>query len=807
MRRRSFVEGVLGGLASLSSPFGLEGNSGRSAVVKDAAGDASGANQVAQHDIVYLNPAANGEEGLPIGNGDLAAMLWMPPGGLELAINKSNLWDDQPQGYPADWHWNAAWDEKSTSLVSGAHLVIRNGTPLIDPLYLDDFQARLRIYEAMASVDSASPLGKVQAAAWGSAEAEVLVVNYNEQAAQTVSREIELSRWGSRRFFHWYSQYDAGATGTGLDGTQAGADQEHVWIEQKLREISFAVVARFVEADFKTEVRNSHVAVIVTERAAQLRGQVYVAIVTSEEDASPLRAARRKVDDAVAKGYEALLTRHCERWATFWAKSYIQIPEDYLENLYYFSLYQLAASSQGSYPPPFCGGLWTPNHDVRRWGHYFHWDQQQQYWPAHASNHPELALPYLAYRFSGLPEAEKDARELYKRGGGAFYSDVANRRGQQILVGETVIHNITPGTQIAMDFWRNYLYTQDREFLRLRAYPVMKACAQFYLETLEKDAGGTYHVPESTGYENHILQRDAISDLASIRQSFAACIQASEILNADLELRKRWNEVLKNLVDFHILEDAEDEDGRKLPKVFSSGIPLEDSYSGPDKYWNTKIKRSIKKGERAFNISFFCELAPVFPSGVIGLGERGSELFEAARNTVRELDHGPFFNATPTIASARLGMGEHALRTLTLLVENWQLFPQGFFADHLPDYSANRWEVNRVAVIRDGKRTEQRAELPNRWFDRPTFEPSGALMTTLNEMLLQSHDGVIRLFPAMPESWKDAAFRLAAVGGFVVTGERRGGEIQPFTVESASGGLCRAENPWPRDHVSVRELS
>jgi hypothetical protein len=229
--------------------------------------------------------------------------------------------------------------------------------------------------------------------------------------------------------------------------------------------------------------------------------------------------------------------------------------------------------------------------------------------------------------------------------------------------------------------------------------------------------------------------------------------------------------------------------------------------SGPDANANSKKERSIAKGERTFNISFLCELAPVFPSGIVGLGERGSERFDAAKNTVRELDHGPLFNCTPTIAGARLGMGEHALKTLTLMVENWQLFPQGFFVDTPPNYTANLWEVNQAAIIQNGQRSAQFAELPNRWFDLPTFEPSGSLMTTLNEMLMQSHDGVIRLFPALPESWKDAAFRLAAVGAFVVTAERRGGETLPFTVGSARGGRCRMENPWPGAPLSVRDLS
>src|SRR6266852_8279862 len=105
-----------------------------------------------------------------------------------------------------------------------------------------------------------------------------------------------------------------------------------------------------------------------------------------------------------------------------------------------------------------------------------------------------------------------------------------------------------------MDFWRNYLYTQDHEFLRAQAYPVIKATAQFYLEILEHGDDGKYHMPRSTGYENHLEQRDTISDLATIRQHFPACIRASEILDVDADLRPRLAGVVKNLAAFTVLE-------------------------------------------------------------------------------------------------------------------------------------------------------------------------------------------------------------------------------------------------------------
>ena len=88
-----------------------------------------------------------------------------------------------------------------------------------------------------------------------------------------------------------------------------------------------------------------------------------------------------------------------------------------------------------------------------------------------------------------------------------------------------------------------------------------------------------------------------------------------------------------------------------------------------------------RKGERQFNISFYVENAPVFPSGVIGLGQRGTELFQVAINTFRSLGNGPAWNSLPVISAARLGCGDDFLRLMSNMVRRYQLAPQGYFAE------------------------------------------------------------------------------------------------------------------------------
>ena len=65
-------------------------------------------------------------------------------------------------------------------------------------------------------------------------------------------------------------------------------------------------------------------------------------------------------------------------------------------------------------------------------------------------------------------------------------------------------------------------------------------------------------------------------------------------------------------------------------------------------------------------------------------------------------------------------------------------------------------------------------------------------------MLLQSHTGVVRVFPAVPDSWPDASFdSLRAEGAFLVSASRKAGKVVEVRIRSEKGGRLRLENPFP----------
>ena len=132
---------------------------------------------------------------------------------------------------------------------------------------------------------------------------------------------------------------------------------------------------------------------------------------------------------------------------------------------------------------------------------------------------------------------------------------------------------------------------------------------------------------------------------------------------------------------------------------------------------------------------------------------------------------------------ARMGNGQKAIETL-------QKFASCFA---LP----NSFHVNGDQC--EGKLSSYRY--------RPfTLEGNFAFASAVQEMLLQSHDGVIEVFPAIPETWRDASFKqLRAEGAFVISARKENGKVKTVTIVSEKGGELKVKNVF--ENFSIHKVS
>jgi alpha-L-fucosidase 2 len=64
-------------------------------------------------------------------------------------------------------------------------------------------------------------------------------------------------------------------------------------------------------------------------------------------------------------------------------------------------------------------------------------------------------------------------------------------------------------------------------------------------------------------------------------------------------------------------------------------------------------------------------------------------------------------------------------------------------------------------------------------------------------MLLQSHTGIVHVFPAVPASWKDISFRtLRTEGAFLVSATREKGACTRVEITAEKGGTLRLADPF-----------
>ena len=89
-----------------------------------------------------------------------------------------------------------------------------------------------------------------------------------------------------------------------------------------------------------------------------------------------------------------------------------------------------------------------------------------------------------------------------------------------------------------------------------------------------------------------------------------------------------------------------------------------------------------------------------------------------------------------------------------------------------------------------------------------TLEGNFAAAAAVQEMLIQSYSGTVRLFPAIPASWEDVSFhRLRAEGAFLFSARRVGGLTRRVEIVAERGGPCRLADPFDGADFEAQGIS
>lgn len=713
-----------------------------------------------QYTVMNTSVPGKWEEGIPVGNGRMGAMLLCGVGEETLYLNEESIWSSHPCGVP-----NPAMAEKLAAI----RQLFLDGKPAEgDKLAKESFRdcfSRIRSYESA---------GKLRLFLHDTDRCkhykhELDLVN----GVATVSYEKDGSHY-TRECFASYPDdvivYKVTSSNAPICATLF-YEREHT-LSVTAEGNTLCAVGKTVYGDHRFCVK----ARILTDgtvtacdgelRVSQSRS--FCVLITL---ATAFRHADNFCDAAVfpdRTGYDLLCRRHCDDFSALMSRSEIRIPnEPEAASLstyerfrlfrfdeadpggltmlqWQFGKYLLISSSRPGTLPANLQGLWVKGL-ANDWSADYHTNinLQANYWAAETVNLSQCHLPLLDYMNQYLLESGKETARIGYRTRGCVVHHLSDIYG--FTTPADGLWGIWPhgASWLSYHMWEHYLFTQDLTFLRDSAYEFIRQSAIFFLENLVEDKDGFLIYGPSASPENQYWVQDENGEPY-------ACYLT---LNSTMDLGIIGG-LFRNYLDASALLGIEDRDVQAVRAAKEKLPPFRIGKFGQLQEWCEDYEET-QPGHFHISHSF-----ALFPDCAINRST--PELMQAMNVTINRRMGGGYnvsgYGALNVgwslgwlmVLLSRLRRGEDAYG----MIPHFLIDCVG---ENLLDISAKCFQI-------DGNM---------------------AFVAGVAEMLLQSHEGVIALIPALPKDWDHGSFRgLCARGDYTLDLTWQNYEVKEFTVST-----------------------
>jgi len=707
-----------------------------------------GAQPRPEHGLHYTEPAQVWDEAMPLGNGLLGALVWGDGKPLRISLDRTDLWDLRPvpEFQSPDYAYKTMRQWVNEGRIQDLHRLYDDPYGNPGPTKIPAGRIELILGDDCLFCDASLDLAKAVCKVGFGNDRSVRVLVHAEEplgvilvaSPEPVSATLIAPPFAGKVT----EEAGAGKISAGDLATlryEAPVEQRgDTWtgyLQKGWGGFSFAVALAWRQS---------------------ASGWLGVwSIATSKESSDPLSTARRRCEAAVREGFDRLAQSHERWWALYWDRASISVPNAVIERQWYLETYKFGAAARADTPPITLQGPWTAdNMKIPPWKGDYHHDLNTQlsYWPAYSGNRLEGESGYVGWLWNTRATAREWTRRFFDLPG-LNVPMTADLEQRQIGGWHQYTHSATTAAWLAHHFWLHWRYGMDRRFLEERAYPWLKDTAVFLEAVTEKGPDGKRTLPLSSSPEINDNRLDAWFgsitnyDLSLIRWTFETTAELAELLGEQGQA-DHWRIVLSEMPGLAI-----DRDTSKL--LVAKDYPLPASHR------------------------HFSHLMAIHPLGMIRWenGERDRAVIEAS---LADLDErgtkqwcGYSFSWLANLA-ARARDGEKAERAL-------EIFSTAFCL-------RNGFHCN-------GDQTDK--GYSNFRYRPFTLEGNFAAAAGLQEMLLQSYSGTIRLFPAIPAGWRNASFKgLRAEGAFVVSAVRTNGVVQSVQITADAGGLLSLEDPF-----------
>jgi hypothetical protein len=447
-----------------------------------------------------------------------------------------------------------------------------------------------------------------------------------------------------------------------------------------------------------------------------------------------------------APAYEVAAKRTATWWKNYWDKSYVMIetPDKTtghrLTQAYILQSWMNACGGRGDYPIKFNGSIFTVDPgftdikqsygpDYRRWGPDYWWQNTRLvYHPMLKSGDYDMLRVLFRHYFSILPMMKRNAKVFFGVDGayspetstifGTFDNNCYGWDRSKLKTGEianSYIRNIwNPGLEMAALMGDYYHYTNNKPFARDTLVPMANEVLKFFDNRFPRDEKGLFTITPTHAIETYWT--GVVNDMPCV---------------AGLHY------VLKQLLN--LPEDCASAADRHYWKQLQKQLPA--------------IPQHIVDGKTVF--------AP-------------AEKYDAERSNVENPELYvifPFSLCNISTSDKQIGIETFKQRVVRDSV--------GWTQDGQEAACLGLTEEARSNVLARINNSNPHHRFPAFWgpnFDwAPDQNHGGNLLTTVQDMILQSYDKGIYILPAFPKDW-NVTFKLHSFDNNVVTGRYQDGK-------------------------------
>lgn len=692
-----------------------------------------------EHNLVFDSLAKRWDEGIPLGNGWLGALIWQKGDAVRISLDRADLWDDRPMPEIDKLKFSWVVDQVKKNQYDTVQ-------KLGDEPY-EKYPAPTKIPAAALEFDLgkfgkvvSNELDIVRALSTVKFSSGVLFHNYIHATSQIgyfgfenlPQKNFSLNDVLPSLIIPEYNSEKNNSAGNSVEG-------------QGLERLGYkkgTITKAAHSILYHQPTWNGNYYEVIVKwtmfSATNLVGQWAIAV------NKPAFLPELSPSSKEPTGWAS----HLSWWKNFWSRSAVSIPNKMLEKQYYLEMYKFGCVARSNTPAISLQAIWTAdNGKLPPWKGDIHNDLNTQlsYWPGYESNHLDLTSSYTNFLWKTKDENKRWTNKC-------FEVDGLNVPGVTTISGKPmggwIQYSVSPTTVfwLAQHFYWQWKYSMDKKFFYSRLRPYYDGAMEYLLNMIDSN---THQLPLSSSPEINDNRKEAWFtrftnyDLSLCRYAIKIKNEINE--NDTISAKHKRIPSLKFLPYFNINETG---------LTVASGLNLNVSHRHHSPYM------------------------AIYPLCLLDMNNKEDSI--VIKKSLRHIESlgtrewcGYSFSWMACLY-ARAKEADNAVRQLQIFASNF--------------CSPNSFHLNG----------DQRGGQYSSFTYRPfTLEGNFAFAQGIHELLLQNHNDVIEIFPAVPDEWKNISFNtLRAEGAFLISAKKENGVVAEVKIFSEHGGILKLKLPF-----------